>query len=173
MKLKLTLIVLFGLLLLSFQRDEGKGENLFPTYTQVLHLTYEITSEDAQRYITADEGFDKEFPNWVFEALPQTLDKKLSKKMVKAGCSKTNIETSKFAVLNEIFSSSEGEKFPSTSCKPVYRDFLIFKNKKNVVGIAQICFTCSQIEFVGVDVSTDHFGHNGEYQKLKALLYNE
>lgn len=56
------------------------------------------------------------------------------------------------------------------TCKPVYRDILVFYLNDKVIGVAKICFTCDQFIFRGAQGETDFFGYFGEFPKLIKIL---
>lgn len=170
MKSKILFISFISLCLFSFNTDSVEGADLFMEFDQAVHLRYEISAEDAQRYLSPEETDKKDFPSWVFESLPNDLNKKLEKQMVKAGCKSITIPIEKHDELKEIMAVKSTSDFELSQCKPVYRDFIILKKKKRPVGIVQICFTCSQIQFVGNLHNTGYFGQSGEFEKLQALL---
>lgn len=58
-----------------------------------------------------------------------------------------------------------------TNCNPVYSGVLIFRKKKEVIGISELCFSCEQAWFNGADCATYAFGRHGAFGKLKSILY--
>ncbi len=72
--------------------------------------------------------------------------------------------------LDEIFVEKKAEPFAIGSCIPIYRDILVFKRKGDCVGVAKICFECSQSQFVGTKVNTENFPSEKAYSRLKKLL---
>ena len=53
-----------------------------------------------------------------------------------------------------------------------YRDILVFKKENKTVGVAKVCFGCSQSIITGTKLNTQEFGQSGDYGRLKKLLYN-
>ena len=88
----------------------------------------------------------------------------------KIGFRKKIIEKSKFKEISKIFTDKTVRENYFTACEPIYRDILVFKNNKKNVGIAKICFDCSQKLIVGTNVNTDNFGQDGDYEKLERIL---
>jgi len=91
-------------------------------------------------------------------------------KMSKIGYHKTLIDTNKFKAIDKIFMQQKSSQIDEAACVPVYRDILVFKKHGNVVGIAKICFSCSQNEIHGGKVSTKYFGQDGDYERLEQLI---
>lgn len=84
----------------------------------------------------------------------------------------TKIETDKFKSINKIFIEKYISDDYAFACAPVYRDILIFKKKGEIIGIAKICFSCQQNIIIGTKANTINFGHNGDYGKLRRILYH-
>jgi hypothetical protein len=84
---------------------------------------------------------------------------------------KINIDPSNYANIKEIFKKKVANNSSVTSCEPVYRNLLIFRNKYKLVGIARICFGCKRHQIVATNITTDDFGQEGDYEKLKMILF--
>ena len=74
--------------------------------------------------------------------------------------------------LNEVFRYKEFDlkQIEEMACVAEYRDLLIFKKKKKIVGIAKICFECNQSQILGTEINTDYFGQCGDFTKLENLI---
>ena len=171
---KLFYIGIFCLIFLSFKYENietQEGEPFFSDYNQVLHFKYIISKEEADKYLFDREENDKDYPNCLFNKLPQKLDASLAENLFDLGFIRNEIKKNKFQKLDEIFSYRFTADRIFAECQPVYRDILIFRNKKTVKGIVQICFACSQFVFIGTNVETSSFGQQNQPSELEALLY--
>lgn len=81
------------------------------------------------------------------------------------------IKSDKFKSINKIFIEKNISDDYAFGCAPVYRDILIFKKKGKIIGIAKICFSCQQNIIIGTKANTKNFGHNGDYGRLRSILY--
>lgn len=91
-------------------------------------------------------------------------------KLEEMGFQKIAIDTSKFAVIKNIFTEKEFTSGESTSCEPYYRDILIFKKQNKVIGTAKLCFDCMKSQIHGTTANTENFGENGDFEKLIEVL---
>jgi hypothetical protein len=88
----------------------------------------------------------------------------------------TSIEYEKYQVekkdlykLRDIFRTKGGD-MDVAACIAVYRDILIFKKQNEIIGIANMCFTCNNFKFRGTNVITNQFGTNQDIEVLRTLL---
>ena len=100
------------------------------------------------------------------------LDLDFIDKLEYFGYEKSIVDKSKFKDIDQIFIEKPLLDYPVSSCIYVYRDILIFKKKGMVVGTAKICFTCNDSQIKGTDASTEMFGQDGDYERLKKVLKN-
>ncbi len=91
-------------------------------------------------------------------------------KLEKMGFQKRNLDNALFSRIDSVFSEKTPEEILTTACGQIYRDILIFKQAKAIVGIAKICFSCGDHIIVGTSVKTEGFEQNGAYSKLKDIL---
>lgn len=89
------------------------------------------------------------------------------------GYSKSKIDSAKFDEINEIFREKKHEEVYGHACIYVYRDILLFKKKSKVIGIAKLCFDCDASVIIGTKVNTNEFGMNGDYEKLRKILWGK
>lgn len=82
------------------------------------------------------------------------------------------VESDKFKSINTVFVEKNISDDYAFACAPVYRDILIFKRKGEIIGIAKICFSCQQNIIIGTKANTINFGHNGDYGRLRRILYH-
>ena len=106
--------------------------------------------------------------------IPQKLSDVTSiDKLEKIGFKKQSIDKSKFADIDEIFSVKPTDNGVIFECISIYRDILIFKKNGKIIGVAKICFGCSDNIIIGTKSNTSFFGQNGDYKKLLKLLENK
>ena len=89
----------------------------------------------------------------------------------KIGYKKSLLDKSKFGDIDKIFVEKSVKENIATSCEYIYRDILIFKRNKNIIGTAKICFGCMANEIKGTNANTENFGQDGDYERLKILLH--
>ncbi|WP_370901623.1 hypothetical protein [Chryseobacterium gossypii] len=86
------------------------------------------------------------------------------------GFKRFKIKSNNFKKIDSIFVEKSTNKGISSSCIAIYRDILIFRKQKKIVGIAKIYFECDQNYIVGSSANTENFGQNGDYIKLSQIL---
>jgi len=86
------------------------------------------------------------------------------------GFTKKLIDDKNIESINNIFRYKTHKEVEYAKCAPVYRDILIFRKEGEVIGIAKICFSCSQNQIMGTSENTMEFGQSGDYNKLGKLL---
>ncbi len=101
-------------------------------------------------------------------------DTSLVYQLKKLNFDKTEIPISKHEGLNNIFRyrKQEGDLLVR-ACSAEFRDILVFRKNTRIVGIAKICFSCHKSYFWKSLAPCGAFGQNGEFDELKALLYND
>ncbi|WP_157454332.1 hypothetical protein [Crocinitomix catalasitica] len=172
--MKITLVGIICLICFSVQMNQTHPEEGYPffeDYTQVLHFKYNITKEESHDFWSSKNQEDKGYPDCLFETLPDILDSKLAKKLFDSGFIRNEIRKKSFSKLTEIFQYRSTDLTRVAECLPTFRDILIFRKKKEVKGIVQICFTCSQYQIIGSEIDTRLFGQQSEFEHLKSLLY--
>ncbi|NOQ71756.1 MAG: hypothetical protein GQ574_07140 [Crocinitomix sp.] len=172
--MKITLVVIICLICFSLQKNQSEpeeGQVFFTDYTQVLHFKFKISKEEVSRFWSQKGRNDEGYPNCLFDRLPEKLDPKLAEKLFDLGFVRNRIKKKQFGKLNEIFSYRSTDIITTAECTPTYRDILIFRKKKDVMGIVQICFTCAQYNIIGAKVDSRFFGQFGEFEQLNNLLY--
>jgi hypothetical protein len=86
---------------------------------------------------------------------------------------KTNLENEDLMILkNEILVNNFSFTRQSNACIPTYRDILILKKNKKIIGIAKICFECKMFYFFGnnKNIDTESFNSTKEFEDLEKLL---
>lgn len=162
-------VIVFPILAFSIASDPNGSESLLKNnYDQVLHFSYSIESEEVD---FDNLGNSK----WLTTALPDKLNRKLAEELFDLGYKRKEISKKRFVELNQVFSCKPVDVIVSSECLPIYRDILIFRDKrsKEVKYIVQVCFECSQANFVGVSENTGCFGQNGEFAELKKIIRKE
>ncbi len=109
----------------------------------------------------------------ILDETPENIkDTDFLKHIKEFGFIHTKIQSDKFKSINTIFIEKNISDNYALACAPVYRDILIFKKKGEIIGIAKICFSCQQNIIIGTNANTANFGHNGDYGRLRRILYN-
>ncbi len=93
-------------------------------------------------------------------------------KLENIGFIKKEIDKSNFNEINEIFIEKKVKNPKYMKCLPIFRDILVFKKKGKIIGISKICFSCLQNQIIGTKSITENFGQDGDYEKLKDILYD-
>jgi len=108
----------------------------------------------------------------LLSGIPKTIDDTLFiTQLEKAEFKKNVISAEEFPKIDKIFTERPGQLIGSASkCVAIYRDVLIFKKQKKIIGIAKICFRCGQEKIIGTSANTNNFGQNGDYEKLESIL---
>jgi hypothetical protein len=85
---------------------------------------------------------------------------------------KQKINSKDHLFLKEIFSERFNLIPLRNKCAPTYRDILVFKKNKKIIGIAKLCFECELSYFTGNTVysNTYDFGQNNEFEDLNNIL---
>lgn len=105
------------------------------------------------------------------DELQEIKDTSLLNDIEELGFVRQNISALKIQKLIEIFCERNQQDGLFTSCLPVYRDIIVFKEKGKTIGVAKICFSCNQSVIIGSSRNTYSFGQNGEYTLLYELLH--
>ena len=71
-------------------------------------------------------------------------------------------------VPNNSFLSSSSAK-PNSLCVPIYRDILVLRENKKVIGYAKICFECSKTHLVGHKSENVFVNYDSLQKALMAL----
>jgi hypothetical protein len=80
------------------------------------------------------------------------------------------VNPSFFKSIKEISKDKNHDEIMTTDCIPIYRDILVFKRHKTIIGVAKICLECSMHSITGTTINTIGFGQSGDYEKLKLIL---
>ena len=116
---------------------------------------------------------DKRFIELILKYTPEKIeDTTILKEIEKSGYIKRSVQLDKFEMLNSIFCEKKHKNSIALSCIAYYRDIVVFKKENKTVGVAKVCFECSQSIITGTKRNTQEFGQSGDYGRLKKLLYN-
>lgn len=110
--------------------------------------------------------------NWLRRYGPDEMpDAAVSYELAFAGYVKKEVPAAVFPMIKDIFCERPHEPGPASGCIPEFRDILLFKKEKQLVGFAKICFTCHKHSITGTDLDTSEFGQSGDYGKLFNILH--
>ena len=154
----------------------NKSGKSFFEFDEVEYFHKDITEDDT--YLLMSNEKKNAYEQNLFDVLigdfPNSIsDSKISLRIKNAGYAKKKLDKSKLKSLEEIFIEKEVDEAIFSACINVYRDVLIFKRKKRVVGVAKICFDCMAYHIVGTNANTENFGQGGDYEKLATILMSK
>ncbi len=146
---------------------------MFFDYDEVDYYSIDITENDAMKLDSLSK-FSKtnqlkydlisnDFPDKLYQ-----ID--FEKKIEKVGYKMKSIGKNDFKSLNKIFIEKTYQDGITFACIPVYRDILIFKKNKKIIGFTKICFDCHQYVILGSSANTDNFGYDSDYENLGKIL---
>ncbi len=156
----------------NFKPEYGK---VFFDYDEIDYYHSKIDGEDiGELYDKQDSSnIDKLKFGVILDKTPQNInDLGFINELSKIGFTKSKIDQSKFAEIDKIFIEKTAYEILDKACIAIYRDILVFKKQKKVVGIAKICFGCDKNKIVGTKSNTENFGQDGDYEKLSKLILN-
>lgn len=143
-------------------------------FDEVVHYKIKISEKEIVKLIIKENRNKNEENLYLIVSStfsPKSLnDTSVIANLVKIGFKKRIVSKNKFPLIEQIFCERKHKEYFSLSCIANYRDVLIFKKKKKTVGIAKICFECSQHIIVGAKGNTEYFGQSGDIEKLDSLL---
>jgi hypothetical protein len=153
---------------------KDSSSKLYFNYDEVLHYynSYDPTSDENKydRY-PSKHKVDTFKVLTLFKNYPTDInDLEFLEYIDKNGYLELIIDTALFSQLDEVFVERKATSYVNNTCMPIYRDILVFKKSRKIVGIVKICFQCNEIYFVGSKYDTSHFGVFGEFEKLKSVL---
>jgi hypothetical protein len=89
------------------------------------------------------------------------------------GFVRKNINACLFPSIDSQFCKKLDTVIYENICPRIYRDILIFKKSKKLIGIAKICFSCRAYHIVGTNSNSENFEQIVNYGKLNQILNNE
>jgi hydroxymethylpyrimidine pyrophosphatase-like HAD family hydrolase len=115
---------------------------------------------------------EKELSNVLSGFFPKTINEsEFESILLKLKFKKTEVDSSKLEEFRRIFSEkSPNENYSLSSSIPTYCDIFIFKMNEKTTGIAEISFENHLNRILGTDKKTEHFGQNGNMEKLQNLV---
>nr|WP_288836346.1 hypothetical protein [uncultured Flavobacterium sp.] len=183
-------ILFFTALAMTFwtciSKDGGKGKSLYASkmiegFTGKKFFDYdeiEYWSNDfdgASVIDLYDNYFKSELDSFRAGVIVGNIPKSISdltfiNKLGEIGYSKSYIDKSYFSSIDSIFIEKETKENVGTACVYVFRDILIFKKGRRVIGVAKVCFGCMGNKIIGTTAMTDNFGQDGDYKRLEGIL---
>ena len=176
-------IIYTGLFILtSCSNQEKKLENAenveskcspYFLYDEIEYYTININQDEVSKILEKKNKSEQEikvFHLLVRGAVTKFSDTSTLNDLESLNYKKQFLDSSKFSTIDEIFCERKHTESISTACDPFYRDILVFKNKNQIKGIANICFSCGQHIIIGTVKNTIDFGQSGDYKKLSQLL---
>lgn len=144
-------------------------------FDEIEHYYLNISEDKAYNPDSVENktSFQKRKLQFITELYPVNvleLDSVEVKNLEEWGYVKTQLPASQFEDINNVFCERSHDLAQYATCGPVYRDILVFKNNRKIVGVARICFACGMNFITGTKRNTQEFGQSGDYKKLKKLL---
>ncbi len=97
-------------------------------------------------------------------------DFSLVNKLPKIGYEKKNIDKAKYSAIDSIFTETSKKREIWSGYPRIYRDILLFRKHDSLIGVAKICFSCSDSYVIGSSANTHDFGSTGEFGRLITIL---
>ncbi|MBK0369406.1 hypothetical protein [Flavobacterium agrisoli] len=155
------------------QKEVESGDLPYFVFDQVEHYHTDLTPEQFDSIVINPEKTDKELALFqiINGKIPvSSIDTVFVKNMDILGFSKTEIDSTHFKKINELFSKRDAKKEISATCNSYYKDVLIFRNKDKFIGAAKIDFDCQKSQITGARYNTEDFGASGEFKELSAVI---
>ena len=160
-------IVFIAILLATVGCASNRSSTAEINFDQIVHFKY-----DKEKFGEVDFGaVSVDDPTPLLVPLADNSFANLSAKLERHGFDSSEVDEGYFPEINALFDCEEynGPRLVA-ECIPVYRDILVFRKSERIIKVAQICFDCDKIEFIGDWQNAGAFGQRGEFQKLENLL---
>jgi len=161
------------LLLFSCTTKEQADKISYFDFDEVIHYSLDISDYEILQLIDIDNKSvqDSLLIEAILDPKPTSIeDSDFFENLKNSGFAIQTINEDYHSRIDHIFSEKNHEESFASACIPFYRDYLLFKQNNKPIGIAIICFTCSQTEIFGTDRNTSDFGQSGDYAKLYSIL---
>lgn len=143
-------------------------------FDEVVHYKIKISEKEIVKLDTNKNRTKDEEDLYFVVSNPNTPksinDTLFVENLVRIGYKKKILEKNKFPLLERIFCERKHKEVDAWACIANYRDILIFKKNNKTIGMAKICFECSQYRIFGTACNTNEFGQSGDIEKLDSLL---
>lgn len=178
-----SILILFAITFLSCNKRPKSNENSTSTNQKVGEKFFDYDEIDYYKIDFDEEKIDELYDNQskteidsikmgiILDDIPSNIsDLTFINKLENIGYKKSKIDESKFKNIDKIFIEKTIQENIATACIYIYRDILIFKKERNIVGTAKICFDCLANQIKGSKANTENFGQDGDYEKLAKIL---
>jgi len=172
MKYIITLILFFSICSCNHPKNNGISNSFFD-FDDIEHYHVKEESEMKWQMRNLKAKDEKKFHKLFMFHYPDTTTDKNFYSLVNKFYSKKELHKEKFPEINEIYTEKYHGQYDIAGCAPFYRDILIFKKDKKIIGISKICFQCNLNMTVGTKRNVERLGHNGDYEKLAKILKYE
>lgn len=155
------------------EKPEVKKGKYFFDFDEVVYYSTDISEHELYEMSIKQNPTHKQklFLNLILGATPSKVtDTTFLSYIDTVGYNKVKIPIEKHAAIREIFKQNNDSLQVVTSCTRFFRDIYVFKKKGKMTGVAELCYTCGDEYFIGAAVSTDGFGNNNEYKKLREIV---
>ena len=144
---------------------KGSGEYYFD-FDQIDHYSFDLDVKDIKNkaIITPSTwGF-------LYSDIKALNDTMFIDSLILNNFSIYEVNPSFFESIKEISMDKNHDEIMTTDCIPIYRDILVFKRNKTIIGVVKICLECSMHSITGTTINTIGFGQSGDYDSLKSIL---
>lgn len=165
------LFLLFSVLSCNLKQETG-DMNYF-NFDDLEYYHKAISSDEILKEydkMRMSKEYDKKFFKILEGGYPENINNFFANELLDFGYERIIISKSKYKDINNFFSKKNCDEFKKSACEPIYRDILIFKKGKRIVGIAKICFRCQTAFIIGTKKNWDYFGECKDYEKLRLLI---
>ena len=185
------LIVIFCLSSCNFSKKETKAnseevenfinKNLDPNpgkpffeFDAIDYYNVEIDEYTASNLLnTRKTAFDNIKYNLILDEASENIsDNYFLNNLAKVGYKKSEIDPNDFQHLTSLFSERSERDGLYFECFPTFRDILVFKKDKKVIGVAKLDLGCNKYKIIGTDANTKNFGQGKDYEIL-SLIFNK
>lgn len=166
-KKALLLLVFLGLAC----KQEPKQKSDFE-FNQAMHYT--ISIEDSTLFDLASQDKLTDYEQLKIEVLLNNTPERLSdtlfiKELETIGFNKTQLNTEQVCQLQNLFSIENANTNRVNECINIYRDILVLKQDKQLIGIAKVCVECEAMQLITTEQHPLHLSSEN-YERLKDLM---
>ncbi|MFT5819864.1 MAG: hypothetical protein ACI8ZM_001089 [Crocinitomix sp.] len=175
-------LILVGFLNVSAIHDMKQKQDFCFDFDEVMYYHTDIDEQyDAgPAYLKNENDLNDTFPDRqkldliLSDSYPKSLtDSLFFNDLPKYNYVLNLIEKPHHIAIKSMFCPTNSNDKSIDMCMPLYRDILVFKNNDKIVGLAKICFSCSQIYLLNQNEVPFGLWFDLNYRKLSQFLYNE
>ena len=165
------LIICIHSILVSCDEDKQNEINYFYEFDYIEHYYIDSDASKLIDYFPKYEFCIQQVVYFEYENVLLNDSISCYEELESFGYKKKVVPRIKHNELKELFVENEIKNKKHSFCNTVFRDILIVYRKGKKQDVISICFSCNEVHFFNAGYSTSGFGYNGEYEKLKKILY--